>query len=424
MQIVVMISIILICSAVISQAQILDYRGSFVDEATRSDPNTATALNEGNHLLPQPRWTNIGTASLSLGLEPVSTTIGLSTTTTSLVNPTYSASIHELAADLSLSDDLNLLVGKKILKWGTGYAFNPTGVVEPPRSPSDPTDRLNQNDGRTLISLTAFLGKNSLTFVYLNDVQISIGSFKWNTSEYAFRAYAFLDGLDLSLVGHYREGDRLQAGANCSYVIGEGLELHGEVLAQQGSSMVYHPILQSDNSQQTFTSYPYVPLYDHSGRVFARTLVGGQYTFDNGINVVLEYSHNGEGLSRKEWQRWMNFVTFQNDVQQGRLPAPKELVSLSGTNLLWALNTLSPRGTMRDYLFGRGYWSDDRWSIETLIFMNADDASMVIIPAVTLKVSKYASLYTRFTSYLGSRGTEFGSLFTRASLSLGLQVQI
>lgn len=421
------LAVLIIGSAVVAlaSAQSLDYRGSVVDEGTRSDPNMATPLNEDNRTVPQPRWANFGTVSLALNAEPFSTTLGLSATASDLAAPEYTASIHELAADVSITDDLNLLAGKKILKWGTGYAFNPTGVVEPQRNPSDPADRLNQNDGRTLVSLTAFLGKSSLTFVYLNDAQFRDRSFAWGTGEYAFRAYAFLGGLDLSLIGHYRDGDRLEAGANGSYVIGENLELHGEILAHRGSSVLYHPSILTDTPQQSYMSYPCVPLYDRSRRIFARILVGGQYTFENGVNIVLEVYHNGEGLSRKEWKRWMNFVTFHNDVQQGRVQAPAELAALSRANLLWSLTTLSPRGTMQDYLFARGFWSGEQWSAEAIVFMNMDDGgSLVLIPTAARKVSKTLSLYARITSYLGGSGTEFGSLFTRSSFSMGLQVQL
>jgi hypothetical protein len=340
-----------------ADAQSLQYRASLVDEGTRSWLNGGTPFNAGNSILPQPSWGNTASAGVYLGEGILSASVGVTTVSSDIALPHHDFSVREIALDVSLGESLDLVLGKKILKWGTGYAFNPTGVVEPQRSPSDPSDRLNQNDGRNLVSLTAFLGKTSLTAVYLNDAKYASSSFRWGTSELALRAYTFLGGLDISLIGHYREGDRLEAGANTSYVIGEDLELHGEILGKRGSSQLYHPIITSDNPALQFDAFPYVPLYGGSGGLFLKTLVGGQYTLDNGVNIALEYYHNDEGLSPLEWKRWMNFVKFQDAVLRGAVAAVPDLVAASRLNLLWSLLTLSTRGTMRDYLFARGAYA-------------------------------------------------------------------
>jgi hypothetical protein len=359
-----------------------------------------------------------------MGWGVLSTSIGFTATSNDISVPHYDFAVRELALDVSLGEALDLVVGKKILKWGTGYAFNPTGVVEPQRSPSDPSDRLNQNDGRNLVSLTAFFGKTSLTAVYLNDARYANSSLGWGKNELALRAYSFMAGLDISLVGHYREGDRLELGANSSYVIGDNLELHGEILGKRGSSALFHPVITSDNPGQIFDSYPYVPLYSDSREIFLKTLVGGQYTLDNGLNLALEYYHNSEGLSVQEWKRWMNFVKFQDAAQSGAVPVSPDLIVPSRMNLLWSLLTLSTRGTMRDYLFARGAYADDTWGCEVIFFMNANDQSIVAIPTLTWKASVSFSFYLRYTAYAGRDGSEFGSLFTTRSMTLGLGVQL
>ena len=383
-----------------------------------------TPLNYNNRILPQPTYGNIGTASLSLGYGVVSGTLGLTAASNDISKPNYDERIRELSADISLTDDVNLLIGKKILKWGTGYAFNPTGVVEPQRSPSDPSDRLNQNDGRTLLSLTAYHEKSSFTFVYLNNAQVVNSILHWGTNEYAVRANIFLSGFDLSFISHYKESDRLEYGTNFSYVIGDNLELHGEGIAKIGTLYEYHRIITTDSADQLFSSYPYSSLYGDAKKIFYKTVIGGQYTFDGGMNLAVEYYHNEEGLSQKEWIRWMNFVTFQNAIQSKTINVPPTLVEPSHLNLLWALNTLSPHGTMRDYLFARGFFSADDWSYEIICFMNANDRSTVLIPCITRRVWDNCSLYIRYTAYLGKDGSEFGSLFTTSTLNLGVGVQL
>ncbi len=229
--------------------------------------------------------------------------LNLSANTDNLSSPNYTCSLRECAFDYSVSDAMDITVGKKILKWGTGYAFNPTGVVEPQRSPSDPSDRLGQNEGSNLASIDFFVGKSSLTLVYVNDSNIESWKLQSGPQEFAMRAYTFLSGLDLSLVGHYMEGDRLELGTNWSYVIGNNLELHGEFLGKQGSSMLYHEAIATDSDQQIYSSYPYTEMYDGSKEIFYKFLVGGQFTFDGGVNIAIEFYRNTEGLSTTQWNK-------------------------------------------------------------------------------------------------------------------------
>ena len=148
----------LVLSAICAGAQPLQYRISGADEGTYFRLNSQTPFNYANSVVPQPGWGNVATAGLYLGEGVLSTSLGFRASSSSIAAPSYDFSVRELALDISLGEAFDLVAGKKILKWGTGYAFNPTGVVEPQRSPSDPSDRVNQNGGRNLVSLTAFVG--------------------------------------------------------------------------------------------------------------------------------------------------------------------------------------------------------------------------------------------------------------------------
>lgn len=419
-----LVAVIVLAAPLQLRSQDLQYRLSIVDEGTLNSINKVTPLNYENDILPQPYRGNIGTTNLFLGLGGFSMLLNLSTSTDNLQSPDYTCSLRECAFDYSLSDAVDITIGKKILKWGTGYAFNPTGVGEPQRSPSDPSDRLGQNEGSKLASVEFFAGNSSLTFVYVNDSRIESWAWHWGTQEFAMRAYTFASGLDLSLVGHYREGDRLELGTNWSYVVGNNLELHGEFLGKQGSSALYHQTIATDDDQQIYSSYPYLAMYDHSSEIFYKFLVGGQFTFENGINIAIEFYRNTEGLSTTQWQRWMKFVKFQSDIQRGLIPMSPELVGPSRYNLLWALQTLSPRGAMQDYCFGREYWGIERWGIELIQFLNAQDLSAVIIPTVSFKLSDNFSSYGRLSVFTGKSESEFGALFYKTTFNLGIQVQI
>ncbi len=73
--------------------------------------------------------------------------IGLSTTYSDTAS---TLRVKETYAGLS-AGDFDFTAGRKMVRWGTGYAFTAAGVLDPPRDPTNPTDRLNVNQGRDMI---------------------------------------------------------------------------------------------------------------------------------------------------------------------------------------------------------------------------------------------------------------------------------
>src|SRR5580658_8705486 len=76
-----------------------------------------------------------------------SSVVGLASTYT---DTTTQLRVKEAYAGLS-AGDFDFTLGRRIVRWGTGYAFTATGVLDPPRIPTNPTDRLNLNEGRDMV---------------------------------------------------------------------------------------------------------------------------------------------------------------------------------------------------------------------------------------------------------------------------------
>ena len=149
----------------------------------------------------------------------------------------------------SASPWLDVEGGRRIVKWGTGYAFTPTGVLDPARDATDPQDRLGLNEGVDMAKVDAYAGPASLTLV---------ASERTN----AARLRTTVRGVEVALIGTAAAGQRASWGGNLTHVIGERFEWHGELLShEQGAT----------------------------GRRGVSGLIGGQYTFSSGPNLVLEY---------------------------------------------------------------------------------------------------------------------------------------
>ena len=133
--------------------------------------------------------------------------------------------VKEAYAGLS-AGDFDFMAGRRIVRWGTGYAFTATGVLDPPRIPTNPTDRLNLNQGRDMVKADYVRGPNAFTLAWSTAALAPASANLHDTT--AFRYNVLVHGFDTSLIaGNDRGGDAF-GGLTFTRVIGEALEIHGE----------------------------------------------------------------------------------------------------------------------------------------------------------------------------------------------------
>jgi hypothetical protein len=118
------------------------------------------------------------------------------------------------------------MAGRRIVRWGTGYAFTAAGVLDPPRIPANPTDRLNLNEGRDMVKADWVHGPHALTLAWSSAALAPAAANLHGTT--AFRYNILVHGFDTALIaGDDRGGDAF-GGLTFTRVLGEAWELHGE----------------------------------------------------------------------------------------------------------------------------------------------------------------------------------------------------
>jgi len=335
--------------------------------------------------------------------------------------------LKELYANFSLNSHWDVTAGKRILKWGTGYAWTPTGFLDPPRDPRDPNDRLSQYEGRELIEVRATYGNHNLTGVFSSPQLFSHLKIGRGLCQWAFKYNALVRGLDYSLIasfGGIHSPNRY--GVNATYVVGKALEIHGEAAAQRGSRLLYPLAISEDNPAKTYLQPPYARLKEHDGRIYMSTLLGINYTFSSGWNLVAEYYRDGTGLNLREWRRLGDYVAFNEE--QHRLQAGGDLsqITLPAANLLWTVQGFTQFNRHQDYFFTRLSRTRiaRKWDLENITILNTHDASLIWIPQVSFDFSERVGVYVRYSYYAGGRNTEFGSLPFRSVWILGLAFRL
>jgi hypothetical protein len=149
--------------------------------------------------------------------------------------------------------ELDLAVGKRLQRWGTGYAFTATGILDPPRVAADPTDRLSLNEGREMIQADWIHSGHAFNLVWASAGLL--GRHRPGMRETAaFRYNALIGGFDTSAIVAYDRGGPAFFGGNFTRVLGQALEVHSELAWREGVAV----------------------------------LLGGKYTHGSGVTVIAE----------------------------------------------------------------------------------------------------------------------------------------
>jgi len=172
--------------------------------------------------------------------------------------------VKETYGNLS-AGDFDFTAGRRIVRWGTGYAFSAAGVLDPPRVATDPTDRLNLYQGRDMAMANWVRGQHALTLAWSSAALAPAQSDLHDTA--AFRYNVLVREFDTSLIaGHDRGGDSFGA-LTFTRVVGQAWELHGEaVWREQAAALLGAKYTVAGITLiGEFYTPPNIPVYRDSG---------------------------------------------------------------------------------------------------------------------------------------------------------------
>jgi len=204
------------------------YSIAVIDDATFYSDLSVTSPTVLNQVLLEPslsvRYRNRWTFSSSL--------IGIATT---YDDTSTQLNVKETYAGLS-AGDFDFMAGRKIVRWGTGYAFTAAGVLDPPRDPTNPSDRLNVNEGRDMLKADWVRGHHALTFAWSTAALAPANSEQHDTA--AFRYNVLVRGFDTSLIAGNDRGQDTFGGITFTRVLGQAWELHGEAMWREQAAVL------------------------------------------------------------------------------------------------------------------------------------------------------------------------------------------
>ena len=180
--------------------------------------------------------------------------------------------INQLYANSKLSVNHSIDVGKKTLKWGKGYFFNPAAFLDRPKDPTQPE---NAYEGYIMANYTynkSFDGdlKNlKLDLIYMPTTShINSDFYDGRSSSLAMKLYLLYHDTDIEFIYLYNDAQKDKIGFTFSKNLATYFEVHGEYA----------------NEIDGYHSY----------------LLGLKYVTQSDITITSEYYYNSEGLSKEE----------------------------------------------------------------------------------------------------------------------------
>jgi len=294
------------------------------------------------------------------------------------------------------SSMFNFNIGKKTLKWGTGYAWNPVAFLDRPKDPYDPelaregfvvasADYIKSFDGP--LKTFSFTPVLMPVYDHIND---DFG--KINRLNFAAKTYFLLYDTDIDLLFLTGGSKTNRYGMDFSRNITSNFEIHGEFAFINDFKKRY---INSDgtvfNNEYDATSY----------------LLGLRYLTESDTTYIFEFFHDATGFTESEMTDYFSFIDQGYDTY---LASGDDSLLTRASNL--AEGSYNRRNPMRDYLYLR---ASQKEPFDILYFtpsvtgiFNTNDKSFSVGPELLYTGVKNLELRLRTNFLIGDSYTGYG----------------
>ena len=308
----------------------------------------------------------------------------------------HNNTLYEAAYSIRPDPGLTLEAGKRTLRWGKGYAWNPIGFVERPKDPNDPEqsrEGLVMANADLIFNREGSLQTIAFTPVLLpvrNDVNSEFGAAGHLNP--AAKLYLLYRDTDIDFAWQGKGSRPARFGMDFARNITSNFEIHGE----------WARIHQSAR-----------PVTDAAGRVTTEVgnatsyLLGLRYLTERDTTYIAEYYRNGSGYSDRESREFYQLVdaAFTQLQQTGSGALLQKALSLSQ-------GSYGRPNAGKDYLYFRAQQKDALGIVylqaAITAMMNLADRSYQVTPELFYNGVKNLDLRLRLFVLQGGSSTDFG----------------
>ncbi|OHD67917.1 MAG: hypothetical protein A2W19_06620 [Spirochaetes bacterium RBG_16_49_21] len=304
--------------------------------------------------------------------------------------------LYEGYASLKPNQHVVIDAGKKTLKWGKGYAWNPVAFVDRPKNPDDPELAYEGYTVATADFIASFTGPlKTLSFtpvvvpVYKGINENFGGAGHWY---FAGKLYLLFFDTDIDFLFFTGLENNYRLGIDVSRNITTNLEVHGE--------FAYLPGITKLSLGTTGMA--------RKRKINAIAALGGiRYLTEIETTVIIEYYHNASGMSVSEMRSYYFLI---NEAYYTYRATLKELPFRAAEALTeGAYGRFTP---MKNYLYLRVSQKEPfdilYFTPALTVMFNIDDLSFSLTPELLYTGVNNLELRFRYAFLWGGRNSEFG----------------
>lgn len=307
-----------------------------------------------------------------------------------------STSSYEAFVSLKPSASLAIDAGKRTMKWGKGYAWNPAAFLDRPKNPEDPSLAL---EGVVVVSadlIRSFAGP--LQTVALTPVVVpvyegvneSIG--RTGHLHAAGKLYLLLYDTDLDVMFMTGGSRPARWALDFSRNLRSDVELHGEfAMSADELTRLVGPDGQIAEQRRKGASW----------------LLGTRYLAPSNTTFIVEYYRRGTGFTRDEIGWYYDAV--EKALSEFAVNADPRALQAAGSLGQYGYADRQP---MRNYLFARASQPDafGRLYLNAAVttIVNLVDGSFSLMQEMQYRLLGNLEIRSQAGAIIGSRETDFG----------------
>jgi hypothetical protein len=297
---------------------------------------------------------------------------------------------------LKPAPSFTLDAGKKTLKWGKGYLWNPVAFLDRPKNPEDPALAL---EGFTVLSadyIRTFDGPLQVMSVtpvlvpVFGDLNQSFG--ERGHLNVAGKLYLLLFDTDFDVMFLTGGSRRARFGFDLSRNLASNLEVHGEVTHVPANlTAILEPNGALVQREEPATSL----------------VMGLRYLTEANTTYIVDYFRNGTGYAPGAMEAYFDLI--DRGYEAWNASGDGRTLTLASRATDAGYGRMNP---MRNYLYGRVNQPDALGVLYLTLgastIVNVDDGSFSVLPEVQYKPTENLELRWLANIQRGGTWTEFG----------------
>jgi len=308
-------------------------------------------------------------------------------------------SIFESFLNADVSKNIDLQIGKKSVKWGKGYIWNPVSFVGRQKDINNVDAGL---EGFWLIkldyvkSLSGIFQNLSITPVILPVIENINEDFQEDSYNFILNSYFLIKDTDLDFYLFMKDNQFQKFGFDFSRNIIPSWEIHAEyVFKKDVTSSWWNSGIAVESVVDDFHDY----------------LFGTRILFETNTTVIIEYLHNDAGLDEKQMKDFFDAVEFAVMENQDLIPVIKQYQNES----------FSSQFLMKDYLYAKVSQPEPfdilYFTPSVFVLYNLNDKSEMIGGEFNYSRFENLNLKLKYNLMFGEENSEFGEKISSNQIS-------